>query len=108
MKPVNIFALTRTANSKLTRRLEKQMSERNYFLRVKDWEVEGLKLLSEKLFETTGEYEKLYFYYSFQIPKLGKEFDLLQITEDRVINIELKSGEVSDEKVRNQLRMNRQ
>ena len=108
MKPVNIFALTRTANSKLTRRLEKQMSERNYFLRVKDWEVEGLKLLSEKLFETTGEYEKLYFYYSFQIPKLGKEFDLLQITEDRVINIELKSGEVSDEKVRNQLRLNRQ
>ena len=108
MKPVNIFALTRTGKSKSIRRLEKQMSERNYPLRVKEWETEGLRILSEKLFETTGEYEKLYFYYSFQIPRLGKEFDLLQITEERVINIELKSGEVSDEKVRNQLRLNRQ
>lgn len=32
---------------------------------------------------------KLRFFYSFQIPKLGKEFDLLQIKDDQIVNIEL-------------------
>lgn len=45
----------------------------------------------------------LRFFYSFQIPRLGKEFDLLQIKEDQIINIELKSGVVSDEAIRRQL-----
>ena len=42
----------------------------------------------------------LRFFYSFQIPRLGKEFDLLQIKEDQIVNIELKSGVVSDEAIR--------
>ena len=45
----------------------------------------------------------LRFFYSYQIPRLGKEFDLLQIKEDQIINIELKSGVVSDEAIRRQL-----
>ena len=44
----------------------------------------------------------LRFFYSFQIPKLGKEFDLLQIKEDQILNLELKSGIVSDEAIRKQ------
>ena len=49
----------------------------------------------------------LRFFYSYQIPRLGKEFDLLQIKEDQIINIELKSGVVSDEAIRKQLMQNR-
>lgn len=49
----------------------------------------------------------LRFFYSFQIPKLGKEFDLLQIKEDQILNLELKSGIVSDEAIRKQLIQNR-
>ena len=49
----------------------------------------------------------LRFFYSYQIPRLGKEFDLLQIKEDQIINIELKSGVVSDEAIRRQLIQNR-
>lgn len=108
MKPLNIFALTRNTDSGDLRRLERQLSKRSYFLRVKDWEISGLRELSDRLMEVPDNYEKLFFFYSFQIPKLGKEFDLLQITEDSVLNIELKSGEVTDEKVRNQLLLNRQ
>lgn len=44
----------------------------------------------------------LWFFYSFQIPRLGKEFDLLQIREDQIVNVELKSGAVSDEALRKQ------
>ena len=49
----------------------------------------------------------LRFFYSFQIPRLGKEFDLLQIKEEQILNLELKSGQVSDEAIRKQLIQNR-
>lgn len=47
------------------------------------------------------------FFYSFQIPRLGKEFDLLQIKDNHIVNIELKSGVVSDQAIRKQLIQNR-
>ena len=49
----------------------------------------------------------LRFFYSFQIPKLGKEFDLLQIRDDQIVNIELKSGIVSEDAILRQLVQNR-
>ena len=45
----------------------------------------------------------LRFFYSFQIPRLGKEFDLLQIKDGQILNIELKSGAVPDHAIRRQL-----
>lgn len=61
---------------------------------------EALELHMEEVY-------KLRLFYSFQIPKLGKEFDLLQIKDDQIVNIELKSGSVSDEAIRRQLIQNR-
>lgn len=101
MKPINIYNLTRIYKPHNVSRLERQMSHRDYYLKIKNWELQGLKLLSENL--PTG----LEFYYSFQIPKIGKEFDLLRVSEDYIINIELKSGFVSDDKIRKQLLQNR-
>ena len=49
----------------------------------------------------------LRFFYSFQIPKLGKEFDLLQIKEEQIVNIELKSGGVSEDAIKKQLLQNK-
>ena len=66
-----------------------------------------MKALVSRLEEHMQEVYLLRFFYSFQIPKLGKEFDLLQIREDRIVNIELKSGKVSDEAIRRQLIQNR-
>ena len=37
--------------------------------------------------------------YGYVVPQLNKEFDLLKITKDACLNIELKSGEVSEEKI---------
>ena len=73
MKAINIFSLTRNENIKYTRRFEKQMSERRSYLSVKDWEIEGLRKLSNRLCVDQDTLDKLYFFYSFQIPKLGKE-----------------------------------
>lgn len=78
-----------------------------FFFRIKEWELESMKALVKQLELHMEEVYKLRFFYSFQIPKLGKEFDLLQIKDDQIVNIELKSGIVSDEAIRRQLIQNR-
>lgn len=107
MKSISVYALTRNQNIECVQKLERQLSGREFFLKIKEWELESMKALVEKLEEHMQEVYKLRFFYSFQIPKLGKEFDLLQIKENQIVNIELKSGMVSDEAVRRQLIQNR-
>ncbi len=107
MKPINIYTLTRIKDTDGMERLERQMSKRKGHLKIKEWETEGLKIISDKLFDISKETSSYDFYYSFTMPKLGKEFDLLRINQDYVINIELKSGNVSDETIKYQLKQNR-
>ncbi|MGN0346724.1 MAG: ATP-binding protein [Lachnospiraceae bacterium] len=107
MKPINIYVLSRVADDGLLKKLERQMSGRQYFLNVKRWEMICLREVAEELNRRIGQPERLTFFYSFQVPKLGKEFDLLRISEDTVLNLELKSGFVSDDKIKRQLRQNR-
>ncbi len=59
-------------------------------LKMREWELDSLKKLVEQLEARMQDVCGLRFFYSFQIPRLGKEFDLLQIKEDQIINIELK------------------
>lgn len=107
MKAINIYTLTRIEDNNNLKRLERQLSGRNYFLNIKTWEIDCLREVADNLFDSINNIDLLKFYYSFQIPKLGKEFDLLRITDEYVINIELKSGDVSDDKVKRQLLRNR-
>ena len=107
MVPVNIYALTRITDEKKLKCLERQMSGRSRFLHIRDWETESLRLFCDRLCGVHREACGMKFYYSFTMPKLGKEFDLLRVGEGSVVNIELKSGEVSDEAVARQLMQNR-
>lgn len=107
MKPVNIYALTRISDTAKLERLERQMSKRNRYLKIKEWEIEGLKAFSDRLNCVMKDAPELTFYYSFTMPKLGKEFDLLRVNDDFVVNVELKSGNVTDDIIRKQLQQNR-
>lgn len=107
MFPINIFALTRISKIVSIQRLERQMSKREQPLVIKKWEIQSLKQFSEHLQRELESATELNFYYSFQIPKLGKEFDLLRISDEFVINIELKSREVCAENIKKQLLQNR-
>ncbi|MBR4794807.1 MAG: ATP-binding protein, partial [Lachnospiraceae bacterium] len=107
MHPVNIYELTRIKDYEMMMRLERQMSRRSRIMPVKEWEIDGIKKLSDHLCEIMQDGSKLNFYYSFIMPKLGKEFDLLRINDDVIINIELKSGNVSDDTVKMQLMHNK-
>ena len=74
---------------------------------MRTWELESMRSLVRELEAHMDEVYALRFFYSFQIPRLGKEFDLLQIKDEQIVNIELKSGAVSDETIRKQLIQNR-
>ena len=107
MKSVSIYTLTRNQNISCVQKLERQMSGRGYFLKMREWELDSMKAFVRELETHMDEVYALWFFYSFQIPRLGKEFDLLQIREDQIVNVELKSGAVSDEALRKQLIQNR-
>lgn len=47
------------------------------------------------------------FTYSFTLPHLNKELDLIKVTKNAVINIELKSAKVSDGRILKQLNQNK-
>lgn len=47
------------------------------------------------------------FYYSYSIPKIGKEFDLLKFGEKKILSIELKSENVGFERIKIQLELNK-
>lgn len=107
MKPINIYALTRLTDPVLLKRMERQLSGREHFLKIRPWEMDGLRIFSGKLSEAMDGAWGLKFYYSFVLPKLGKEFDLIRVSEDSVVNIELKSENVTEEAIRRQLLQNR-
>ncbi len=107
MKPINIYALTRISDTSRLERLERQMSGRTRYLKIKQWEIEGLRQFCDRLEEVLDTAADMDFYYSFTMPKLGKEFDLLRINDNCVVNVELKSGNVTDDTIRRQLMQNR-
>lgn len=47
------------------------------------------------------------FIYSYDVPQLNREFDLLKITKTCCLNIELKSADISKEKIKKQLIQNK-
>ncbi len=68
-------------------------------------EIQDISILANSLH--VEEYSLDGFIYSYVVPQLNKEFDLLKITSTCCINIELKSEEVSREQQKRQLMQNR-
>ncbi len=75
-------------------------------MKMKSWEIDSLRAFTDSLEKHMQDMYSLEFYYSFVMPKLGKEFDLLRIGEDSIVNVELKSREIPDEQIRRQLVQN--
>lgn len=107
MKSVSVYAITRQQNMEQLQKLERQLSGRAHFLRLREWELDSMRALVKQLELHMQKVSALRFFYSFQIPRLGKEFDLIQIKDEHIVNIELKSGAVSDEMIKKQLIQNR-
>ena len=107
MKSVSIYALTRKQNLSNLSRLEYHLSGREKPLKMRTWEINSMRALVDQLEKYMPEVYRLRLFYSFQILRLGKEFDLLQVKKNQIVNIELKSGAVSEDAIRRQLIQNR-
>ena len=107
MRSVNLYMLTRNLGENFTKQ-EKALSQRNEELKRKDKEIGSLRRLVDKLQISGLKIEEFdNFYFSFSIPQIGKEFDLLKIGDKKIVNIELKSDDVDQEKIKEQLKTNR-
>ncbi len=109
MRPVNLYLLTRDIDKKTYTEFENILSARHERMPVKEHEFHSLQKLVDMLCEKGVTIAQLDgFFYSYTIRQIGKEFDLLKISVDnRVLNIELKSLAVSEEKIEKQLLKNR-
>lgn len=95
MNAINLFALTRVEELDTFVTFEKQLSKRDKSLRLQQHEMDSVVSFVDFLFSHNTQPE-IYnnFYFSYSIPQIGKEFDLLRINDEQVINIELKSEAV--------------
>lgn len=109
MRPVNLYLLTRDIDKNTYTEFENILSARHEHMPVKEHEFHSLQKLVDILCEKGVTIAQLDgFFYSYTIRQIGKEFDLLKISVDnRVLNIELKSLAVSDEKIEKQLQKNK-
>lgn len=119
MKAVNLHILTRTPDHESMSLLLQALSGRADCKDISPHEAATLSCLVRELsghFLSSpslegGAWLPLLdgFYFSYIIEHIGKEFDLLKVSADNecVLNIELKSEEIGEERIRRQLEQNR-
>ena len=97
MRAIDIYALTRRIPEDLTGQFEKGLSKRSGKLRIKAQEFEQIRAIVGELQEL-GAPRECYedWFYSFTIPHISREFDLLKVgRNESVLNLELKSASPS-------------
>lgn len=108
MRPVNIYNISRVHDEESFNDIYNHEARPDSPKKPKYHEIESLRLLVDELVRQGAEVDDFDGYcFGFVIPRIGKEFDLLKITEDECIGIELKSQSVPDEQILAQLIKNR-
>lgn len=106
MKPINLFMLSTVRNLDMSsvERFARLLTDRGLELKIRDYEFQTVVSLVDELsgLVTLQDFEG--FYYSYSIPQLGEEFDLLKLSDDKVVNVELKSQNVGEKAILKQLR----
>ncbi len=108
MKPINIYIQSRITDTDVFNSVHRHVSEKTRKGIMKEHEILSLRLLSDSFVDNGVSIDALDgFFYGYQIPRIGKEFDLLKFKFKRVLNIELKSQIVSENQILEQLLRNR-
>ena len=92
MKALNLYVLSRYTDAESYAEYYRAMSECEKEKRYSKEEIDSLKALVDMLL-AAGAGPELFenFFYGFEIPQIGKEFDILKIGAKFLLNIELKS-----------------
>ena len=108
MKPINLYIHSRIKNTSNFNSVHRHVSRKPVKHYTKEHEIESLKRLVDLLVDKgvcVDEFDA--FFHGYQIPRIGKEFDLLKFKKGSVLNIELKSQHVPEEQIAEQLLRNR-
>ena len=111
MKPVNLKCLI-DAKRELAPDMCTRLFE-SWSISPKDSECTAIESLIKQLESLAPDQPELVYrllgecYLGFSIPRISKEFDCLWIGEKTVINVELKSKTIEEEKIKKQLTKNR-
>ena len=91
MRSINLFSLTREIDRNILQKYERLLSNRDKYIQIRDEEVDIIKKIVDIFRKQKLEnfvYEN--WFYSFTIPNISKEFDLLKVGFDnKIINIEI-------------------
>ena len=88
--------------------MNRHISKKAFRVQTKEHEIISLQKLVDALFNCGISIEAFDgFFYGYQIPRIGKEFDLLKFKENCVLNIELKSRAVPEKQILDQLLRNK-
>ena len=102
MKAMNLISLAESLDSEVSEEVLNYLG-----VQPKDTEKEIIQILAKKVMET-GLSVGLFngFYFGYNIPQIGKEFDFLRIGSKYILNLEIKS-ESTEDKVKKQLLQNK-
>lgn len=105
MKDINLISLTQAENTVSEAFFTRYYQY--YGIGIKSDEVDVLKNFVTKLgYECVDKRIFNHFFVGYRIPQISKEFYLLRIGDNHIINIELKR-ECTEEKIKKQLIQNR-
>ena len=119
MKAVNLYILTRAGEPETISSFYQVLSGCGRDKRISPHEADSLCALTERLSEMLAAQDEQPdgswltsldgFFFSYVIEHIGKEFDLLKCSRDGefAVNIELKSEDIGEERIRKQLEQNR-
>lgn len=109
MKAVNLYILTREIDNNVLPLYEKCISSLETEPIIHDGELSVIRDLVDEMLKIGVSTACLDdWFYSFSIPQISKEFDLLKISDNKnVINIEIKGQEVDEKRITKQLIQNR-
>lgn len=104
MEPINLLDFYNLYN---TNKITEQIKLYLGIIHSKDYELGDLALLCKNLKSHTSHCHIFENYYiNYKIPQIGKEFDILRIGKNDIVNIELKSQKIDLTKMTKQLQKN--
>ena len=105
---VNIYALSRIHEERPFNIVNHHATRPRKGVRTQYHEIESLRRVADALMREGLSVAALDgFFFGFTIPQIGKEFDLLKISPQRCLNLELKSQQIPQDQILAQLRKNR-
>lgn len=106
MYPINLISLIAAKKDLSAQAFSNYLNVYEMSTRIRDHEYDDLKKLMESIYQLAPQdYIWNDFYFGYMIKQISKEFDVLKVTEEAILNIELKF-DARESRIKKQLKQN--